>query len=166
MKIVIVEDESAIREGLKEMINGNTSHTVIGTCKNGIEGISFIQEHQPDLVITDIRMNQMGGLEMLAKLKKLGIEPLSIVISGYSEFEYARDALRLGVEEYLLKPVSIDALQELLEKIEQKAAKSSIQMVKKPENYVREYFFGTGEEQKEALLALKKIIPEEKNKIY
>ena len=85
MKIVIVEDESAIREGLKEMINGNTSHTVIGTCKNGIEGISFIQEHQPDLVITDIRMNQMGGLEMLAKLKKLGIEPLSIVISGYSE---------------------------------------------------------------------------------
>lgn len=166
MRIVIVEDESAIREGLKEMINGNTPHTVIGTCKNGMEGIAFIQENQPDLVITDIRMSQMGGLEMLAKLKDLGIEPLSIVISGYSEFEYARDALRLGVEEYLLKPVSIDALQELLEKMEQKAAKSSIQMVKKPENYVREYFFGTGEEQKEALRALKKIIPEEQTKIY
>lgn len=166
MRIVIVEDESAIREGLKEMISANTSHTVIGTCKNGVEGIVFIQENQPDLVITDIRMSQMGGLEMLTKLKYLGIEPLSIVISGYSEFEYARDALRLGVEEYLLKPVSIDALQELLEKMEQKVAKSSIQMIKKPENYVREYFFGTGEEQKEALQALKKIIPEEKNKIY
>lgn len=166
MKIVIVEDESAIREGLKEMINGNTSHIVIGTCKNGLEGIDFIQENQPDLVITDIRMNQMGGLEMLAKLKELGVEPYSIVISGYSEFEYARNALRLGVEEYLLKPVSIDALQELLEKIEEKIAKSSLLIEKKPENYVREYFFGTGREQNEAEQVLRKIVPEGKNIIF
>ena len=166
MTIVIVEDETAIREGLKEMISGNTSHTVIGTCKNGMEGISFIKENQPDLVITDIRMNQMGGLEMLAKLKELGIESLSIVISGYSEFEYARDALRLGVEEYLLKPVSIDALQQLLEKIEEKIAKNSLLIEKKPENYVREYFFGTKREQDEAEQGLRNIIPEEKNKIY
>ena len=58
MKIVIVEDESAIREGLKEMINGNTSHTVIGTCKNGIEGISFIQE---PVSYTHLRAHETGA---------------------------------------------------------------------------------------------------------
>ena len=58
MRIVIVEDEIAIREGLEKMIKGNTHHTVIGTCKNGREGIEFIRDQKPDLVITDIRMNE------------------------------------------------------------------------------------------------------------
>lgn len=166
MRIVIVEDEIAIRDGLKKMISANTAHTVIGTCKNGREGIDFIKENTPDLVITDIRMDGMSGLDMLASLKEQEIEVYSIIISGYAEFEYARKALSLGAEEYLLKPVSIDALQEALQRIEDKYIASTFQIMKKPENYVREYFFGTEEEQKEAQRALQNIFKEEKDKIY
>lgn len=143
------------------MIKGNTHHTVIGTCKNGREGIEFIRDQKPDLVITDIRMNEMGGLEMLTKLREQQVEVLSIIISGYSEFEYARQAMRLGVEEYLLKPVSIDALQSALKKIENRIVENSLQIVKKPANYVREYFFGTEEEQKEAKQVIEKIFSRE-----
>ncbi len=166
MRIVIVEDEIAIREGLKKMISNSTSHTVIGTCKNGVEGIDFIKKNHPDLVITDIRMNEASGLEMLTQLKNQGEEFYSIIISGYSEFEYAREAIRLGTEEYLLKPVSIDALQSTLNGIEKKLIESKFQIVKRPENYVREYFFDTQKEQSEAKLILHRILPEEKEKVY
>lgn len=166
MRIVIVEDEIAIRDGLKKIISLNTEHTVIGTCKNAVEGIAFIKENHPDLVLTDIRMDGMNGLEMLSNLKEQGIEVYSIIISGYAEFEYAKKALSVGAQEYLLKPVSIDALQEALERIESKYMESRFKTVKKPENYVREYFFGTEEEQREAKQALKNIFKEEKGKIY
>lgn len=166
MRIVIVEDEIAIRDGLKKMISANTPHTVIGTCKDGREGIAFIKENHPDLVITDIRMNEMSGLEMLESLKAQGVEIYSIVISGYAEFEYARKALSLQVEDYILKPVSIDALQGALEKIENKRTESQYQILKKPENYVREYFFGTEKEQEEAKQALKNIFKKEEDEIY
>lgn len=166
MRIVIVEDEIAIREGLKKMISANTSHTVIGTCKDGPEGIAFIRERRPDLVITDIRMNEMNGLEMLERLKEQGIEIYSIVISGYAEFEYARKAISLQAEDYLLKPVSIDALQSVLDRIENKHVESKYQVVKKSESYVREYFFGNTREQEEAKQALNGILKEEKDDIY
>ena len=92
MRIVIVEDEIAIRDGLEKMINANTQHSVIGTCKSAMEGIAFVKENEPDLVITDIRMNGMNGLEMLEILQEQGVEIYSIIISGYADFEYARKA--------------------------------------------------------------------------
>lgn len=73
MRIVIVEDEIAIRDGLEQMINAFTAYTVVGTCRNAAEGIDFIRETRPDLVITDIRMNGMSGLEMLQELKDQNI---------------------------------------------------------------------------------------------
>lgn len=166
MRIVIVEDEIAIRDGLKKMISANTEHTVIGTCKNASEGIVFIKENHPDLVLTDIQMDGMNGLEMLSVLKEQGEEFYSIIISGYAEFEYAKKAMSVGVQEYLLKPVSIDALREALEQIESKYMQSRFQIVKKPENYVREYFFGTEKEQEEAKQAISSIFKEEKDKGY
>lgn len=166
MRIVIVEDEIAIRDGLKKMISANTEHTVIGTCKNAAEGIVFIKENRPDLVLTDIQMDGMSGLEMLSVLKEQGEKFYSIIISGYAEFEYAKKAMSVGVQEYLLKPVSIEALREALEQIENKYMQSRFQIVKKPENYVREYFFGTEKEQEEAKQALSSIFLEEKDKRY
>ena len=103
---------------------------------------------------------------MLTRLREQGKQIYSIIISGYSEFEYARQAMRLGVEEYLLKPVSIDALQNALKKIENRIAENSLQIVKKPANYVREYFFGTEDEQKEAKQVIEKIFPDNQQQIY
>ena len=166
MRIVIVEDEKLIREGLAEMIRRHTDHVLVGECKNGREGIGVIQASHPDLVITDIRMNDMDGLEMLTFLHQKGEKVCSIIISGYSEFEYARQAMRLGVEEYLLKPVSIDVLQETLERIEKKLLEQRKQITKQPENYVREYFFGSDRERCEAGRMLAVLFPEEEGKVY
>ena len=82
MRIVVIEDEGAIREGLVNMINGRTRHQVVGICKNGIEGISAIEKERPDCVITDIRMEEMDGLEMLKILHDKKIMPYSIILSG------------------------------------------------------------------------------------
>ncbi len=166
MRIVIVEDEKLIREGLAEMIKKDTGHMVVAECRNGREGIEIIPACSPDLVITDIRMNDMDGLEMLTALRSMGERVPSIIISGYSEFEYARQAMRLGVEEYLLKPVSIDVLQETLQRIERKLSAQRKRMVKPPGSYMREYFFGSDSEKREAGRALSMIFPEEEGKAF
>lgn len=146
MRIVVVEDEGAIREGITRMINGHTRHQVVEACKNGFEGVEVISREKPDCVITDIRMDGMDGLEMLQKLHDKKIMPYSIILSGYSDFEYAREGLRLGVEEYLLKPISIDTLEQTLEKVEQKLLKSRSERGYQIENDMRACLFGQGEE--------------------
>lgn len=162
MRIIIVEDEVVIREGLANMINGSTHHKVIGICKNGIEGLDLICSMKPDCVITDIRMHGMGGLEMLSRLKKQGRMPYSIIISGYSEFEYAREGIALGVEDYLLKPISIDELETVLKKVEKKILEESSAFESQSESYIRDYLFGTNLEKEETTDKLTKLFPQEK----
>lgn len=164
MRIVIVEDEYAIREGLANIINGNTLHTVAGKCKSGDEGLELIKRVKPDCVITDIRMDGMTGLEMLLKLHDEGVMPYSIIISGYSEFEYAREGIRLGVEEYLLKPISVDALEQALSKIEEKILENHSMFGSRLENYIRAYIFGTENEIGEAKRELSKYLPDDGEK--
>ncbi len=162
MRIVIVEDEVAIREGLANMINQNTSHVVVAKCQDGKEGMDAILRLEPDCVITDIRMSRMSGLEMLTKLHAQEAMPPSIIISGYSEFEYAREGIRLGIEEYLLKPISIEALEKALEKIEAKLA-DKIFRGDLSENYLLAYLFGDETEQKDAGEKLMKKFPEDED---
>lgn len=164
MRIVIVEDEYAIREGLANIINGNTLHTVAGKCKSGDEGIDLIKRVKPDCVITDIRMDGMTGLQMLSILHEEGAMPYSIIISGYSEFEYAREGIRLGVEEYLLKPISVDALEKALHKIEGKILENHNMFGSRLENYLRAYIFGTENEIGEAKRELQKALPDDGKK--
>lgn len=119
MRIVIVEDESQTREGLCRLIERiDPQYRVIGSASNGQKGIELICEKRPDVVITDIRMPQMDGLEMIESLTRLGITPKYIVISAFSEFSYARKALSFGVSEYLLKPISMMELKQAMEKLE------------------------------------------------
>ena len=158
MRIVVIEDEGAIREGLVNMINSRTRHQVVGICKNGIEGIAAIEKEKPDCVITDIRMEEMDGLEMLKILHDKKIMPYSIILSGYSDFEYARKALRLGVEEYLLKPISIDMLKTSLHKIEEKLEKSRNEQGHQFENDIRACLFGEKEESESAEKRVGQII--------
>jgi len=116
MRVVIVEDEIRIREGIEgllEMMGGD--YEFAGSAENGRTGLELIQKEQPDIVITDIRMPDMSGLEMLEEMKNQGISAKTIVLSAYSEFEYARQAMRHGVTEYLLKPVSVDEFSKAME---------------------------------------------------
>lgn len=115
---MIVEDEFRTRQGLGHLINKvDLGCRVIGEAENGYEGLKMIRDLEPDIVITDIRMPKMDGLEMIEKVKTMGIECMFVILSGYADFEYARQGLRLGVKEYLLKPATISDVKELLRKL-------------------------------------------------
>ncbi len=125
LKVVIVEDEEIIRKGLTYALNWLDMGCIItGTAKDGAEGLETIRREQPDIVLTDIRMPKMNGLKMVEKaLKERHF--YSLVLTSYSEFELARQAIHMGVMDYLLKPVDEDELREALDKIKQKIAYAS-----------------------------------------
>lgn len=120
MRIVIVEDEVKIREGMGKMIASQTNHIIVGEAADGREGLEMILRYKPDLVITDIRMPKMSGLEMVRELKERDVHLHVIILSGYAEFDYARRAITYGVDDYLLKPLAAEDVQEMLKKIEQR----------------------------------------------
>ncbi|MDN3017112.1 response regulator [Paenibacillus sp. BSR1-1] len=114
--ILVVDDEPRTRQGLKKTLdtwaNGNFQ---IFTASNGEEAIDVMQKQKVHILITDIRMPEITGLELLKMTKTQNHYPIIIVISAYSAFEYAQEALRLGVINYLLKPISKKALIEAVE---------------------------------------------------
>ena len=122
LKVLIVEDEEVIRKGLEFAIDWMAMGCrVIGTAPDAEEGLRLIKELEPDVVMTDICMPQMTGLEMLEEaLKEHSFH--SIVLTGFSEFGYAQQAIRMGVVDYLLKPVEVDefkkCIEETIDKIE------------------------------------------------
>jgi two-component system response regulator YesN len=119
MRIVIVEDEIRIREGLAKLVRKIApQYRVVGEAEDGASGIRVIEDKRPDLVITDVRMPDMDGLQMLSRLKEREIRTRAIVLSAYSEFAYAREAIKLGVSEYLLKPVNVGDLKRSLKNVE------------------------------------------------
>lgn len=132
--ILIVDDEPRTRQGLKKNLdtwaNGNYQ---IMTASNGEEAIQLMKENKVHILITDIRMPEITGLELLKIAKELHIFPVIIVISAYSEFEYAQEALRLGVINYLLKPISkkalIEAVEEAHKEVEKKQRAGLIEKV-------------------------------------
>lgn len=116
--IVIVEDEFRIRQGLSKLINKvDMGCRVVGEAENGYEGLKMIRDMEPDIVMTDIQMPKYTGLEMIEKSKEMGASCVFVILSGYADFEYARQAIRLGVKEYLLKPATISDVKELLLKL-------------------------------------------------
>jgi len=120
MKIAIVEDEIRIREGIEKLlVKLNRGYEVIVTAENGEDGLRLIREKRPDIVITDIRMSGMNGLEMLERMAAEGLHAKAIVLSAYSDFEYARSAMKFGVTEYLLKPTSLTDFAQAMAHVEE-----------------------------------------------
>ena len=118
LKVLIVEDEIRIREGLGKLLSRSGGrYDVVMEAGNGVEGLQAILQLKPDIVITDIRMPDMDGLEMLEQMVQAGIHTKAIVLSAFSEFEYARSAMKLGVTEYLLKPIAYNELMQSLENV-------------------------------------------------
>lgn len=121
MKILIVEDEFNAREGLGNLLGKlNENYIVCGKASDGEQGLILAKELKPDLIFADIEMPKLNGLEMIEKIKEDGQDPYFIILSGYSEFKYAQKGIRLGVEEYLLKPITYSGLKSNMERIERK----------------------------------------------
>ncbi|WP_240418988.1 response regulator [Paenibacillus periandrae] len=113
MRLILVDDEKGIVEGLKKMITRYIPECeVVGAAYNGLEGFKLIQKLQPDIVITDIRMPQSDGLDMIKMLKDKGNRAKFILLSGYADFEYARRGIQLGVQFYINKPVEEEELRD------------------------------------------------------
>lgn len=118
MKVFLVDDEKGIVDGLKAIIQLFIPECeVIGTAYNGLEGYQMIREKNPDIVITDIRMPQADGLEMIRMLKEEDCTAKFILLSGYAEFEYARKGMQLGVQFYINKPVEEEELRDCLRQV-------------------------------------------------
>lgn len=127
MRIVIIEDEIRIREGLVRLVQKlDRNYEVVGEAENGKEGLELICRELPDIIITDIKMPEMDGLEMLTILHQRGLMKKTIVLSAYSEFEYARQAMRMGVKEYLLKPIVVSDISDALRRVEEESRQEEL----------------------------------------
>ena len=116
--VLLVEDEVAIREGIRDIISwAELGFHFSGEAKNGVEALELVNRLKPDLMITDIRMPLMDGLELIEKVRQENHEIKIVVLSGFDEFSYAQKTLRLEVRDYLLKPVSPSEITELLKRI-------------------------------------------------
>ena len=121
LKIFLAEDEVVVRETIKRMIPWEElGFELVGEAADGEMALPLLIRQQPDLLITDIKMPFMDGLT-LARLAKKEIPGLKVVIlSGYDDFNYAKQAIGIGVEDYLLKPITKNALIERLSEIRRK----------------------------------------------
>lgn len=117
--ILIAEDEKYIRLGLKAMVQ--RSSVPVGEileARDGEEALEILSAQPVDLLITDIRMPKLDGIELVSRISKMGLQTAVLVVSGYDDFSYAVEMLRNGVQDYLLKPVERERLYSALEKIE------------------------------------------------
>ncbi|MDQ6419431.1 response regulator [Paenibacillus sp. LHD-117] len=114
--ILVVDDEPRTREGVKKVLEGwSAGRSRIVTAANGIEALAWLEGNEAALMITDIRMPELGGLDLVERVSQLPHPPQVIVISGHPEFDYARRAMQYGVIEYLLKPIDKIKLVQAVE---------------------------------------------------
>ncbi|GFZ33773.1 hypothetical protein CSC2_42990 [Clostridium zeae] len=115
LRMLIVEDERLEREGLLEFLDWSSfGIEVVETACDGIEGIELARKMRPDLIITDIKMSGMAGLEMSKKIKEFLPEVKIIILSGYNDFKFAKEAIRFQAYAYLLKPVEEKEMIEVI----------------------------------------------------
>ncbi|AZN39305.1 response regulator [Paenibacillus albus] len=117
VKLLIVEDEKEIREGLAAWVWDSVGIEVTGTCAHGLEALQFISERPVDIVLTDIRMPFMDGIELMEVLYRQYPFIHVVILSGHSDFEYAQRAIQHGAVDYLLKPVQFNQLTHTFEQL-------------------------------------------------
>lgn len=121
MKVIIVDDEPKLRQGLQTLIPWDSlGLTVTATAANGQEALAVIDQEQPDIAIVDIRMPLMDGLQLMQSVSSSGLELQVIILSGYADFEYAKQAIKYGVTGYLLKPVDIKEMTHTLIRVRER----------------------------------------------
>lgn len=121
VKVLIAEDQVLIQQDICRKIEKTGKNVVVaGTALNGQDAYEKILTLHPDILITDVRMPIQTGLELIRHLKEDCIPIKTVILSGYRDFEYAKEAIQLGVDEYLLKPISVEDLKYVLDSLEEK----------------------------------------------
>lgn len=118
-KIFLADDEIWVIMGLKKLIEKvGAPFQVVGEASNGVMALEEIEKKKPDVLITDIRMPGMDGLELMKEIRKKKLDTKVVLVSGYAEFDYAQKAIRMGAVDYLLKPVEAETFAKVLENLE------------------------------------------------
>lgn len=122
-EIVVVDDEWIIREGIRKLFQWEKYGChLAGEAADGLEAVEIVEEKQPDILIIDINLPILSGLKVIRKLKDTVPGLDIIVISGYDDFKYCQEALKLQVADYLLKPIDYEELGEIIEALREKRA--------------------------------------------
>ena len=130
-RILLVDDEILVRDAIKENIDWKGMDCeLVGDCENGKEAAEFVKEHPVDIVLTDILMPYMDGMELSNFLHDNYPEIVIVIFSGFGEFEYAKKAIQYGVSEYLLKPVTAMELTGVIEKMKKKVEQQRLEKTK------------------------------------
>ena len=123
LKVLIIDDEPNVRKGLKILVPWEENgFEICGDSGDPDEGLSLIMSMEPDIVLIDIKMPGRLGLDIIREVRENGFSGKFIIVSGYSNFDYAKDAIRYGVKSYILKPVDEDELMEIILKLKEEIA--------------------------------------------
>ena len=116
--VLVVDDEIRQREAVIKSVNWEKAgFKVVGDAENGIEALELLEQLEPDLILTDIKMPLMTGLELARKAREIRPATKLVILSGYDDFEYAQEAFKYNVIRYLLKPISASEISEEFVKI-------------------------------------------------
>lgn len=127
LRVLLVDDETIVLESVSQVLLGHFENITIETAKNSREGLIKLEHFRPDVIMTDIKMPGMNGLEFIERIRKIDKNIKIVIVSAYDHFEYAKDAVKFGVEEYILKPLTkaklIEVMTEISLKVDQEVAK-------------------------------------------
>lgn len=140
-KVVLVDDEVEVIDAIEQRIHWDIlGFEVVGSATNGVKALELVEKQQPDVVITDIKMPYMDGLELARRLNKEYQNIHIIIFTGFDEFEYAKEAVHLEVEEYMLKPINALELTECMKRLKKTLDKEREERlnVTKLENYLKD----------------------------
>lgn len=139
-RVLIVDDEPWVAYGISKLIPWESEgFQVIGEAFDGSSALTLIQEHRPEVVISDIRMPGLNGIQLLEEISNRQLETEVILVSGYSEFEYAQQALRLGAFDYLLKQIEREQLMETIARLKCRLERNRL-TAKDPDMLLNELF--------------------------
>lgn len=121
LKVLVVEDEEMIRKGIVLAVDwAALDCVVVGEAANGLQALEAVERYAPSLIITDLKMPVMDGLEMLRQLRERGNNAFVIILTAYDSFAYAQTALRLGAVDFLLKPFHDGELEQAVTRLKQR----------------------------------------------
>lgn len=140
IKLVIADDERLIREGIRYGIDWNMlGIEIVGEAATGREALEMIEKHQPHLLFTDIRMPGLNGLELIKQANQAKKNIKTVILSGYNDFSYAQDAIKLGVKDFLLKPLDDQELYITLKRVIEEINEEQIAGLEKEKRKIDEF---------------------------
>ena len=154
-KVIVIDDEMLVRRGIVMETDWQALNcVVVAEAGNGIEGLEAVRKYHPDLLICDIRMPKMDGIEMLKELRAEGNDVSVIFLTAYSEFSYAQSALKLLASDYLLKPFGDGELEQAMNNALEKRKRTQEKLENRKEEPLPELVLNKGDKSKYVMAAV------------